>query len=1117
MSDNTTTSGAGWEPPSPEELQAMLPQYEISGFLGRGGMGAVYRAKQIRLDREVAIKVLPETLTQGGDDEMKFAERFELEAQAMAKFNHPSIVAVFDFGETSEGQLYFVMEFVEGMDIHQYLRENGGSISQDYALSITAHVLDALEYAHARGIVHRDIKPANILLNHEGQVKIADFGLAKALSDGDDFDKPALTMSNVALGTPDFVAPEAIDGDGIPDHRADLYAVGVMLYQMLTGKIPRGQFPSPSEVISDLDPRIDDIVQQSMQYDPADRYATASSMRLDLDPVISAPMSRMQTIEEKSDPNTNQKEENPNSVKFPPLKPVRAGKIYMIVTVIVFLGSLAYFFADRDPQPTHSSQQTLPTAQASIPEKPDLPGDRAVNMADEELDTPGEIDKKSGKESVHPAAASKSEAFEPTSNSASETESLYENSLGMKFAPVPILGGPSDGKDILFSIWETRVQDYDAFKQANPDVKQGVPNFEQSPSHPAVYIKQKQAMEFCEWLTDLELQRGNLSEGQHYRLPTDHEWSCAIGIGHLEDPLGTPQSKNKKLDKIYPWGTKFPPPNDTMNAYGQESEELGLNGKPKPRIANYSDPFPFTAPVDSLQPNQFGLFHMSGNVVEWTSDWNDESETRAATRSAAWTNTPPGFFLSSARSSPFPDASMNGVGFRAVLDLNKINSSPTSASTPAEVTTPDSAPAETMPSPPSQNVSPLASVPGLEARLVKYLQYRQQLIGNLSEKYLGALDDQFQAAISKGDLDLAKAFEAEKDSVEELQASLQELDRTPYSSIKSSMTLASLKADTPAGLTDLRSIWTAEKTKINSQLSSNLIRSLQSLEVELTKAADLENASKVKKLRGSLDTSGSPSLEETTKDTPEGAETPEPELFKNSLGMTFRPVEVAGETIWLNTYETTVDNYRRFIRDNRNIPWPEPNYRLRDKQAAVLMSWHDAVAFCEWLTEEDRQKGVIGENDTYTLPRVLELRTATGVVDSYEVSTDRTTFSRKYLWGDEWPIPRVVGNLYGEEDLENASPRKPPIAGYNDGETTIAEVGSYEPNEFGFYDLIGNASEWCSDWFNDDEVGRTLFGASWSSNGETSLRAAFRSSSEPAMRSQVHGFRVVLRRSGDSG
>jgi len=275
----------------------MLPQYETSAMIGRGGMGAVYKGRQPKLDRDVAIKLLPESLSDD-TDERNFVARFEQEAKAMAKLDHPAIISVYDFGETSEGQLYFVMEFVEGMDIQQYLSHHGGRLPQEDALAITAHVLDALQYAHSHGIVHRDIKPANILLNREGRVKVADFGLAKKLSTDDA--TPALTKSNMMVGTPDFVAPESLDGKRLPDHRADLYAIGVMLYQLLTGKLPRGQFKSPSELVPTLDPRLDSIVETSLQTDPDDRYSSASEVRTAIDSIFSTPASEAGAEKEKT-------------------------------------------------------------------------------------------------------------------------------------------------------------------------------------------------------------------------------------------------------------------------------------------------------------------------------------------------------------------------------------------------------------------------------------------------------------------------------------------------------------------------------------------------------------------------------------------------------------------------------------------------------------------------------------------------------------------------------------------------------------------------------------------------------------------------------------------------
>ncbi|MFO1486726.1 MAG: protein kinase [Verrucomicrobiaceae bacterium] len=273
-----------WQPPALEEMQAMLPQYQFECMLGRGGMGAVYKAVQVSLDRAVAIKVLPGDLL--GDTQENFTERFINEARLMAKMNHPAIVGVYDFGQTHTGLLYIVMEFIDGTDVRQMI-EASGRLPEEYALAITAHVCDALQYAHTHGVVHRDIKPANILINVEGQVKVADFGLAKA----NDADAGGLTRTNMAMGTPDFVAPEALLGGANIDGRADIYAVGVMLYQMLTGSIPRGAWTLPSVMVQ-TDPRFDAIIMRAMQMDRENRQQSALDLRRELDVILTVPYVR---------------------------------------------------------------------------------------------------------------------------------------------------------------------------------------------------------------------------------------------------------------------------------------------------------------------------------------------------------------------------------------------------------------------------------------------------------------------------------------------------------------------------------------------------------------------------------------------------------------------------------------------------------------------------------------------------------------------------------------------------------------------------------------------------------------------------------------------------------
>ena len=278
----TTGGGWRWEPPSPEVLQQLLPQFEVECLIGRGGMGAVYRGIQSSLERPVAIKLLPPAIEQ---QDTAFAERFRNEAKLMGRMNHPAIVSVYDFGHTSDGQLYFVMEYVNGTDVQRMIAREG-RLPAEHALAVTAHLCDALAYAHKNGIVHRDIKPSNVLIDMEGRVKVADFGLAKLTTNNAN---SGLTQTGMAMGTPDYLAPETLTLGSDVDGRADLYAVGVMLYQMLTGDIPRGMFRMPSQKFRNIDPRFDTIVRRALEHDREERYQTSIEIRRDLDVILTTP------------------------------------------------------------------------------------------------------------------------------------------------------------------------------------------------------------------------------------------------------------------------------------------------------------------------------------------------------------------------------------------------------------------------------------------------------------------------------------------------------------------------------------------------------------------------------------------------------------------------------------------------------------------------------------------------------------------------------------------------------------------------------------------------------------------------------------------------------------
>ncbi len=334
---DTVTDGRqpGFTPPAIAELAPLFPQLEILEFIGKGGMGAVYKARQKQLDRVVALKILPPGI--GADP--AFAERFTREARALAKLNHPGIVTLYEFGQvqnadgarlwsqtqpqhgtTHEGVgniesaaagashttallYFFLMEFVDGVNLRQLL--HAGRVSAREALAIVPQICDALQFAHDQGIVHRDIKPENILLDRRGRVKVADFGLAKIVgsdaplapslspSDGERVAKPGegspvLTDAGKVMGTPQYMSPEQRENPSEVDHRADIYALGVVFYQMLTGELPGKKIEPPSKKVQ-IDVRLDEIVLRALEKDPERRYGQASVLKTQVETVASGP------------------------------------------------------------------------------------------------------------------------------------------------------------------------------------------------------------------------------------------------------------------------------------------------------------------------------------------------------------------------------------------------------------------------------------------------------------------------------------------------------------------------------------------------------------------------------------------------------------------------------------------------------------------------------------------------------------------------------------------------------------------------------------------------------------------------------------------------------------
>lgn len=255
-------------PPQPAELDPLFPSYNVTDFIAAGGMGAVYRAEQISLERAVAIKILPKEFGQ----DKQFRESFEAEAKAMARLNHPNLMSVYDFGEV-EGMLFIAMEFVQGKAL--YYSAHRKQIDPVIAFKLIAAVSRGVAHAHDNNILHRDLKPANILLLPDTTPKVGDFGLARSVNSGQ--------RERTTYGTPGYTAPEVYSKKFPIDQRSDIFSLGAMLAELLSGELPK---PNSSHMITGLDPRFDAITRKATHPIPHQRHSSTHEFIAELEALI---------------------------------------------------------------------------------------------------------------------------------------------------------------------------------------------------------------------------------------------------------------------------------------------------------------------------------------------------------------------------------------------------------------------------------------------------------------------------------------------------------------------------------------------------------------------------------------------------------------------------------------------------------------------------------------------------------------------------------------------------------------------------------------------------------------------------------------------------------------
>jgi len=605
-----------------------LGEFEILERLGQGGMGAVYKARQRSLKRLVALKTLQLSIA----EDAEYIARFQQEAVAAAGLNHPNLVQVHSAGE-NDGLHWFAMEYVEGESAKARLNRKG-RLDPLEAIAITLHVATALEYGWRKAaLIHRDIKPDNIFLSSDGEVKLGDLGLAKSAGQ-----TTGLTVTGHSMGTPHYISPEQVQDMKVVDFRADIYSLGCTLYHFLSGRAPFDgtsavaimvkHINEPVPILQEAWPEcpevLNEVVGKMMQKDPARRQQDYAELIRDLRQaydVVSnsdAPAMVAETPEDVSQANAAVSTKPSGSI--PPQKPTPAkSKVPIYAGIVVVMGVVAaaafFLFKPKSPDQTGGASTAISVATAT-------------------------------------------------------KDSPFVNSLGMKFVPVPVVGGPTGGQRVLFSVWDTRVQDYEQFVK---DTKRDWPkvDFEQSPTHPAVMVSWDDAREFCGWLTEREHKSRNLSINEEYRLPTDHEWSCAAEIGDREDPSKMPAENNAKLTDVYPWGTQWPPPNNSGNYASEELRPFYDSDTSHffrtTIISGYHDGYAFTSPVGTYAADRFGLYDLGGNVWQWCEDWFDQTQTVRVMRGGSWNHGYGNALLSSRREPHEPQTRGTFAGFRCVI------------------------------------------------------------------------------------------------------------------------------------------------------------------------------------------------------------------------------------------------------------------------------------------------------------------------------------------------------------------------------------------------------------------------------------------------------------------
>jgi serine/threonine protein kinase len=683
--------------------QLIAGRFRLEKLLGRGGMGVVWRARDEELRKTRALKFLKEELA--SDPGAIASLKDELgRCQELA---HRHIIRLFELvKDEAHGLVAVSMEVAEGGSLTARRLETPHRwFEPDELLPWVGQLCEALAYIHEEaGLVHRDIKPSNLLLDERDRLKLSDFGISGSLTESftrltgehpsagtpaymspeqacgkaphpsDDLYALGATLYELLSGQPPFSGSAAsVRAQLLSDTPPPAISVRRSLLEKLETPVPplwenivaallaknaADRPASAREVMERLR-----VTEQKPEAPPAMAVAV-ESLPVDEGPEA-PPDCRVSADPEDPLKDYEKMETAPAEPEIiPQTAPLAAEKgnsplgghaPEQPVSPMGEKGIAARRSSDGAPVVPASTARETPAVEPSRGKKRAL----VIVVAALALVVLGRIGIRNSPSTSGPASTplpipTPAPQPEPTPTPyrapasrgvapAKATKDIpFENSLGMKFVPVEITEGPTSGKRVLFSVWDTRVQDYAEYARAKGITPEKSP-FEQGPTHPAVMVGWGDAKSFCEWLTNKERVSGRIGGQDEYRLPSDIEWSCAVGIGRRAD--------GRQPRNLYPWGAQWPPPKGAGNY------------DPSLQV----DPFPFTSPAGSFAPNAFGLYDMGGNVWQWCEDFYDAKHENRVLRGASWNGSVEMIMASDERIGNPPTSRVGTFGFRCVL------------------------------------------------------------------------------------------------------------------------------------------------------------------------------------------------------------------------------------------------------------------------------------------------------------------------------------------------------------------------------------------------------------------------------------------------------------------